>query len=49
MAPSGEIVAWNTGAQRVIWADCDLGERLPTFRGTSFHDANWAERRPHLY
>ncbi|HUS81215.1 MAG TPA: carbon-nitrogen hydrolase family protein [Armatimonadota bacterium] len=49
VAPSGDILAWNGGGQRVIWADCNLGERLRTWRGSSFADSTWAERRPHLY
>ncbi len=49
VAPTGDILAWNNGGQSVIWADCNIGEKPPTFRGTSFHDATWAERRPHLY
>jgi len=49
VAPSGEILAWNSGGQSVIWADCEISEKLRTYRGASFHDATWAERRPHLY
>lgn len=49
ISPSGDILAWNDGRQRVIVAECDLGEELHTFRGSSFRDSTWAERRPHLY
>jgi predicted amidohydrolase len=49
ISPSGDILAWNDGRQRVIVAECDLGEELRTFRGSTFRDSTWAERRPHLY
>ncbi len=49
ISPSGDILAWNDGRQTVIVADCDIGEELRTFRGSSFRDATWAERRPQLY
>ena len=49
IAPSGDILAYNDGGQRVIWADCDFGERLRPWRGASFADSTWAERRPQLY
>jgi len=49
IAPSGDILAYNDGGQRVIWADCDFGERLRPSRGSSFADSTWAERRPQLY
>ncbi|MFO7948465.1 MAG: carbon-nitrogen hydrolase family protein [Armatimonadota bacterium] len=47
--PGGDILAYNDGSHDIIWADCDLSERLRPKRGSSFHDATWAERRPHLY
>lgn len=49
ISPSGDILAWNAGRQRIIAADCDLGEELRTFRGSTFRDSTWAERRPQLY
>ncbi|MGD9496957.1 MAG: carbon-nitrogen hydrolase family protein [Armatimonadota bacterium] len=49
VSPSGDILAWNDGRQRIIVAECDIGERLRTFRGSTFADSTWAERRPHLY
>jgi predicted amidohydrolase len=49
ISPGGDILAYNDGGQRVIWADCDFGERLRPWRGSSFADATWAERRPQLY
>ncbi len=49
VSPSGDILAWNDGRQRIIVAECDLGEELRTFRGSTFRDSTWAERRPHLY
>jgi predicted amidohydrolase len=49
ISPSGDILAWNDGRQRIIMAECDLGEELRTFRGSTFRDSTWAERRPHLY
>jgi len=49
ISPSGDIVAWSYGSNRVIWADCDFGERLRPSRGSSFADSTWAERRPQLY
>ncbi len=49
VSPSGDILAWNDGRQRIIVADCDISERLRTFRGSTFDDSTWAERRPNLY
>ncbi|MGM0493337.1 MAG: carbon-nitrogen hydrolase family protein [Armatimonadota bacterium] len=49
ISPSGDILAWNDGRQRIIVAECNLGEELRTFRGSTFRDSTWAERRPHLY
>lgn len=49
ISPSGDIIAYNDGRRRVIVADCDIAERLRTFRGSTFDDSTWAERRPHLY
>lgn len=49
ISPSGDILAWNDGRQRIIVAECDLGEELRTFRGSTFRDSTWAERRPQLY
>lgn len=49
ISPSGDILAWNDGRQRLIMADCDISEELRTFRGSTFRDSTWAERRPQLY
>ncbi len=49
VSPSGDILAWNDGRQRIIVAECDISEELRTFRGSTFRDSTWAERRPHLY
>ncbi len=49
ISPSGDILAWNDGRQRIIVADCDISEELRTFRGSTFRDSTWAERRPQLY
>ncbi len=49
ISPGGDILAWNDGRQRIIVAECDLGEELRTFRGSTFRDSTWAERRPQLY
>ncbi len=49
VSPSGDILAWNDGRQRIIVADCDISEELRTFRGSTFRDSTWAERRPNLY
>ena len=49
ISPSGDILAWNDGRQRVIVAECDISEELRTYRGSSFRDSTWAERRPQLY
>ncbi|MGC9320030.1 MAG: carbon-nitrogen hydrolase family protein, partial [Armatimonadota bacterium] len=49
ISPSGDILAWNDGRQGVIVADCEISEELRTFRGSTFRDSTWAERRPQLY
>jgi len=49
VSPSGDILAWNDGRQRIIVAECDISEELRTFRGSTFRDSTWAERRPQLY
>lgn len=49
ISPSGDILAYNDGRQRVIVAECDISEELRTFRGSTFRDSTWAERRPQLY
>jgi predicted amidohydrolase len=49
IGPDGAILAYNDGNHDIIWADCHLSERVRPKRGSTFHDALWAERRPNLY
>lgn len=45
----GDVLAWNDGDQDAICAEVDLGRELRVWNGGCFVDANWLQRRPHLY
>lgn len=45
----GEVLAWNDGDRDFIVADVPLDDGYRMWQGGSFRDANWLQRRPHLY
>jgi predicted amidohydrolase len=45
----GEVLAWNEGDQAFIAADVSFDDDYRMWQGGSFRDANWLQRRPHLY
>jgi predicted amidohydrolase len=45
----GDVLAWNDGSEDAICADVPLDRELRVWNGGCFVDANWLQRRPHLY
>ncbi len=45
----GDVLAWNDGSEEAIFAEVDLGHPFRVWNGGCFLDANWLQRRPHLY
>ncbi|OGV73155.1 MAG: hypothetical protein A3K19_15050 [Lentisphaerae bacterium RIFOXYB12_FULL_65_16] len=45
----GDVLAWNEGDRDVVWAEVNLDEEFRVWNGGCFTDANWLQRRPHLY
>lgn len=45
----GDVLAWNDGDQDAVWAEVDLAREFRVWNGGCFIDANWLQRRPHLY
>lgn len=45
----GDVLAWNDGSEDAIMAEVGVDRDLRVWNGGCFVEANWLQRRPHLY
>jgi len=45
----GDVLAWNDGSENSIAAEVEVDRDLRVWNGGCFIEANWLQRRPHLY